>query len=508
MKIFSLKKTLLLLCLLTAAFVFSQDRIYFDEDWQITTKDKMVYYREVSQKDKLIHIKDFYKNGVLQMEGDALDASPNSEIFDGKVTWYYPSGKPQTITEYRNGETIGVSKDYDEQGRLLKDFVFDQQGNYSGFSYSFKNEYTEYSSYYEYKNSQYVKSVVFDNDQSGIRYETYYGNDSQEKETKFFGEAGKLIGSRITKDDKLKGMSVDYFYNPMRVAKIDKYGTQNYIDESTQYYENGKIAQETKYGKNSGTKISYDQNGKKIAELVYKYDKEYKEMQPWNGEDLNFSYSAPYFESAVTYSEGKITNNKTFYQNEKVKSEIFYNDNIQTKSNFYNEDGSLKGSLLNDEYGYPFNGNLYTDYSESVYKEGKLISEKAYTEDKKLHYERKLLENGKVEVKVYDSASLLQYYYQLPSEAYSEFTTEVTQYENGKPKNKATFENGIMQKGKIAIDTYDGKIEYERQGEWLVMKQYDINRILVKESKEKINTDSEYSSTASFYEDTFLNGYY
>ncbi|QPQ50685.1 hypothetical protein H3Z85_14780 [Chryseobacterium indologenes] len=66
--------------------VYGQEKTYFDENWEKTTQDKMEYYRESTSKGKLTLIKDFYKNGTLQMEGLASDTTPGNEVFDGKVT--------------------------------------------------------------------------------------------------------------------------------------------------------------------------------------------------------------------------------------------------------------------------------------------------------------------------------------------------------------------------------------------------------------------------------------
>ncbi|MGL6125763.1 MAG: membrane-binding protein, partial [Chryseobacterium artocarpi] len=76
-----------LLALVLSINVYAQERTYFDENWDKTTKENMEYYRETTAKGKLTLIKDFYKNGTLQMEGLASDTTPSNEVFDGKVTW-------------------------------------------------------------------------------------------------------------------------------------------------------------------------------------------------------------------------------------------------------------------------------------------------------------------------------------------------------------------------------------------------------------------------------------
>ena len=197
MKMFPIKKMLFLFLFFIGIFAFSQEKLYFDADWEPTTKDKMEYYRETSKSGNLTHIKDFYKNGTLQMEGEASDPTPNSEVFEGKVTYYYPSGKKQTETEFKNGQPIGIARDYDEEGRILRDFVYQKDGNYSGVAHYYKMDDEDLNSYFEYKNSESVKTIVYDKDMKGIRYEIHYNKNGEESETKYFGEGGKLLGNRI-----------------------------------------------------------------------------------------------------------------------------------------------------------------------------------------------------------------------------------------------------------------------------------------------------------------------
>lgn len=80
------KSTLIIALISAYSVTFAQERIYFDENWEATTKDHMVYYRETSKQGNLILLKDYYKNGTLQFEGLASDVTPNHEVYEGKVT--------------------------------------------------------------------------------------------------------------------------------------------------------------------------------------------------------------------------------------------------------------------------------------------------------------------------------------------------------------------------------------------------------------------------------------
>ncbi len=80
--------------------------VYFNSDWEETTKDKQVYYRpNPKQIDGLWLIKDYYKNGVLQFEGSTKDIE--LELWEGDLTWYKPNGKIEDKVRYKNGIVIG-----------------------------------------------------------------------------------------------------------------------------------------------------------------------------------------------------------------------------------------------------------------------------------------------------------------------------------------------------------------------------------------------------------------
>ena len=75
--------------------VNAQETIWFDKNWQETSKENHEYYRPAPKKIKDgFWIVDYYKNGQIQMEGYSTNKNPNEEeIFDGLVLYYHPNGK-------------------------------------------------------------------------------------------------------------------------------------------------------------------------------------------------------------------------------------------------------------------------------------------------------------------------------------------------------------------------------------------------------------------------------
>ena len=145
------------------AVLYAQEKIYFDSLWVVTTKDKAAFYRETTPEKEFTRIKDFYKNGTLQMEGLASDTTPSSEIFEGKVTWYYPNGKTQIISNFSKGMPIGEQKSYDEKGRVLSDLFYRDSEKYDGVTYSYSDtyEYNYGNTLTHYKNGKFIKIENF-----------------------------------------------------------------------------------------------------------------------------------------------------------------------------------------------------------------------------------------------------------------------------------------------------------------------------------------------------------
>ena len=150
----------------------AQEKIYFDENWEKTTQNKMEFSRETEPKGKLTLIRDFYKNGTPQMEGLVSDATPGSEVYEGKITWYNPDGKVMSTGTFSGGNQVGPAQSFDEQGRILEDLVYKEDGSFTGKIYTYKNpeEMSFYNVVTTYETPDRFRSVVYDEDRKGIRY--------------------------------------------------------------------------------------------------------------------------------------------------------------------------------------------------------------------------------------------------------------------------------------------------------------------------------------------------
>jgi CHAT domain-containing protein len=80
--------------------------IWYDEEWKETTlRAEVKYYRNIIYKDDIPSklVKDYYANGVLQMQGSLLKDRPQN-IFHGWVSYYYETGKERIRVKFANGE--------------------------------------------------------------------------------------------------------------------------------------------------------------------------------------------------------------------------------------------------------------------------------------------------------------------------------------------------------------------------------------------------------------------
>ena len=99
--------------------VTAQETIWFDSNWNLTTKDKAEYYRPTPKKvTNGFWLIDYYMNGKKQMEGFSTSNVPLKEFFEGQVLYYHPNGKLFHKANYKNGELQGKRDIYYETGEL------------------------------------------------------------------------------------------------------------------------------------------------------------------------------------------------------------------------------------------------------------------------------------------------------------------------------------------------------------------------------------------------------
>lgn len=504
------RKIFLFQFLLFSSYFFSQHKIYFNKDWNVTTANKSVYYREVKKNENLFQIKDFYKNGQLQMEGFSTNSKLNDEVFQGKVTWYFENGKIQKTAEFKDGEQVGIEKEYDEEGRIITDITYSENG-FSGIKREYKNEENITNQLWEYKDSDVIKHVSYDENPNGIRIETYMpeGSISNGIE-KYYDEKSNAIGEKhFNTSDDFKNTEVEYYYNPMKVYRITKENEKGYEQEIKAYYPNGKLKYEEYYTKD-GYKIAYDEKGVVLGKILYTSRDSYEWYNvPWNGDDVIFDEDNLMLKSIVTYKDGVKIKVKVFYPNGDKKI-IDYVDGKISKTEYFDEKEKSIGTMIYDENEQPVNGTRFDFYEgkTSSYNNGKLIIETKKDEEGDLIYEKKYNEIKKAfSVKIFNKDQSLCFSYEVPENAEDElFTSDISVYKNGKEESKIKILDGILQNGKIVFEYKNSKKVFEKNGNLIILKRFDENNSLVDETKDK----AEANNPQNYYgkrirESDFLN---
>jgi antitoxin component YwqK of YwqJK toxin-antitoxin module len=476
--------------------ISAQEKIYFDENWEKTTKDKMEFYRESENKGNRTLIRDFYKNGKLQMEGLVSDATPGSEVYEGKIIWYSPEGKVLRSGSFFLGNQLGPAQTFDEKGRLVEDLIYKADGTFTGKMYSYKDPevLSFYNSITTYESPDNLKMIAYDEDIKGIRSEMTINGEGG-TETKYYGDKGKYIGTN-TSGSSDGNVTVEYYYNPMKVSKIEKQKKDGTVIESIIYAKNGKILQEEKKNRKDGYKKTYDETGKHIGNLTYIYDKEIEAYQPQDGEDYQFNYDFSGFTAVDVYKKGVVVLKKYFDEDGKLSSEQVLKDEITQEISYYYPDGKLKGTVTYKD-DMPYNGTLYEGLLEQDYKDGILVHSKSFTEEKALKMETKINADQTVyNATIYDEKGAVAYTYSQPVEQGDGFTAQIVQYAKGKPANKAVVKDGVLQSGKIKYKSEFGLKELERSGKWILIKIFNLEGKLTQESKvlEEMEEQNSYSS--------------
>lgn len=115
------KITLIISCLfLQMLFAQKSDSIYYNKDWEVTTKANASFYRlmPLKQIGELVLLQDFYINGTQQFEGYTLKANENAYV--GDIIWYDENGNDENFKQYRNDTKNLTLLYYHTNGKVRK----------------------------------------------------------------------------------------------------------------------------------------------------------------------------------------------------------------------------------------------------------------------------------------------------------------------------------------------------------------------------------------------------
>jgi TonB family protein len=107
------------------------DTIYFDSNWEQTTRENARYYRLIdfdTTGKPIFHVKDFYISGNLQMEGKYRSIYPDYKT--GEFIYWYENGRKKLVCNYVNNVLSGRYVEWYDNGnlkseRFLKDGIIE-----------------------------------------------------------------------------------------------------------------------------------------------------------------------------------------------------------------------------------------------------------------------------------------------------------------------------------------------------------------------------------------------
>lgn len=106
---------ILLCCGITKAQQ-TKDKIYYNKNWESSTKENAEYYRIISKERELFHVMEYHLNGTLQMNGYYKTLNP--EIKEGLFTYYDENGKKSSQGNYFANTKNGPYNFYYKSGLI------------------------------------------------------------------------------------------------------------------------------------------------------------------------------------------------------------------------------------------------------------------------------------------------------------------------------------------------------------------------------------------------------
>jgi antitoxin component YwqK of YwqJK toxin-antitoxin module len=284
-------------------------KVFFDKDWFPTPEADAVYYRIISKKpDDSWRIVDYFKNGAVQMLGEAL--LPFPLVRRGKYQYYYQDGKLSGESNYTENVLIGRSTGYYNNGQLEYDYTY-AYGKLEG-------KWTKYHS-----NGKVANTGNYSNGSATGVFYHYYESGKKRKETNWaYGKMnGKCTG--WYENGKLK-FEAEFENGTLQDYPVPKY-----------YHENGRQAVELKKDNNKSTLSYIDDKG--VVFLLLEATGSLFE--------LSLFYSTGQMQLKTTLKDNITVNGKyiTWYENGQKKFEAtFFNNEPSGKAISWYDNGTVK----------------------------------------------------------------------------------------------------------------------------------------------------------------------
>jgi TonB family protein len=233
--------SLVILLLLVPIFLFSQNAtdkvVYFDSIWKETTKENHKFYRIIKDyyADKEFYkVFDYYKSGVLQMQGTSKTNNGNSR--EGEFIYYYENGNKKISENYSKSRISGKFFEWYENGnpKLEGEHIESEKGLNSDIKiYQYWNSKNKHlvidgnGDFEENEEDRIVRGKVKNGVKDGIW--TGVNNKYKYKYTDVY-KKGEFINGKSTDSS-----GVEREYNVLELRAVPKRGIQdfyNYVGKS------------------------------------------------------------------------------------------------------------------------------------------------------------------------------------------------------------------------------------------------------------------------------------
>lgn len=318
---------LLLCCTISTR---AQDTLYFDEVWNPVTKDNHAYFRPLPLKTlgELSLVRDYHKNGNLQMQGYVRSDDP--EYYVGDVYWYDEQGMDAGVRQYFNWSKQKKLTYYQPDGGVWLEISYNSRGQkqqvdtYLGG----KVVLTGYMDGEKGKLSGSFPSTLY----ADYRLSMYQRNDRDYSELESISPP-KMDSYKVSEIPVVPPAEEEELRPAFNVVTL---------------WQNGKKATEITYGyaySNYVEKMKqafWDKEGKAISEIDFQANG-YQNPKPYHNityvTQNSFAVQLVSFVPMLQYVRHGTA--IFYYPNGKIHSEEVYNEGELSKATFFHEDGAV-----------------------------------------------------------------------------------------------------------------------------------------------------------------------
>lgn len=327
----------------------------FDKNWWPVPASKAEYYRKTEQKrDGSFLIRDYYKNGTLQMEGSASLLHPT--VREGAYVYYNEKGVKTAEDNFVHNIQQGKSTGWHDNGKV----------RYAAH-YTNGSRHGSFTSYYS--NGKTYFSGQFENDERTGKWTVYHTNGKKAVEATYI-------------NGQLQGRSTAWYETGKLKHEVE------FVNNRVDYSKNAKLLHAngtpmfTQITLGNGYRHTYQNDSGAVVMTVEKNGNMY-EISLYNGSQL--TERIPMMNDKTIY--GKLIS--WHKDGTKAAETSIYNNRVQGKAMCWWPNGQVREKVDFDTNTFEYfndKGEKISEPKEKYYqiKKSDLLSASTYTRD--IHY--------------------------------------------------------------------------------------------------------------------------